>query len=103
MEPNIFHSSDQLEPTVQNCVDCYTSDWVVVSRKYQQYSSSIYFRYKKNPAKAKVITLCTSGTGERRNYKLSEIQRDNSLRWMTHQTRHQSLSRFVLDTCKNIA
>ena len=31
----------QLDPTVQNCVDCYTSDWVVVNRKYQQYSTSL--------------------------------------------------------------
>ena len=42
MTPLFF--SDQLDPTVQNCVDCYTSDWVVVSRKYQQYSSSIFIR-----------------------------------------------------------
>lgn len=34
----------QLDPTVQNCVDCYTSDWVVVNRKYQQYSSSLIMR-----------------------------------------------------------
>jgi len=34
----------QLDPTVQNCVDCYTSDWVVVNRKYQQYSSSVCIR-----------------------------------------------------------
>ena len=34
----------QLDPTVQNCVDCYTSDWVVVNRKYQQYSSSLITR-----------------------------------------------------------
>ena len=26
---------------MQNCVDCYTSDWVVVNRKYQQYSTSL--------------------------------------------------------------
>ena len=31
---------EQLDPAVQNCVDCYTSDWVVVNRKYQQYSTS---------------------------------------------------------------
>ena len=34
----------ELDPTVQNCVDCYTSDWVVVTRKYQQYSSSVTIR-----------------------------------------------------------
>ena len=32
---------ENLDPSVQNCVDCYTSDWVVVNRKYQQYSSSL--------------------------------------------------------------
>ena len=32
---------EQLDPAVQNCVDCYTSDWVVVNRKYQQYSTSL--------------------------------------------------------------
>ena len=32
---------EQLDPNVQNCVDCYTSDWVVVNRKYQQYSTSL--------------------------------------------------------------
>ena len=31
---------ENLDPAVQNCVDCYTSDWVVVNRKYQQYSTS---------------------------------------------------------------
>ena len=31
---------ESLDPAVQNCVDCYTSDWVVVNRKYQQYSTS---------------------------------------------------------------
>ena len=32
---------EELDPAVQNCVDCYTSDWVVVNRKYQQYSTSL--------------------------------------------------------------
>ena len=32
---------EDLDPAVQNCVDCYTSDWVVVNRKYQQYSTSL--------------------------------------------------------------
>ncbi|XP_023320823.1 dedicator of cytokinesis protein 7, partial [Eurytemora carolleeae] len=35
---------EELDPKVQNCVDCYTSDWVVVTRKYQQYSSSVTIR-----------------------------------------------------------
>ena len=38
------YSSEELDPKVQNCVDCYTSDWVVVTRKYQQYSSSVTIR-----------------------------------------------------------
>ena len=29
---------------MQNCVDCYNSDFVVVKRKYQQYSSSVRTR-----------------------------------------------------------
>ena len=41
----MFYCSEELDPMVQNCVDCYTSDWVVVTRKYQQYSSSITIRY----------------------------------------------------------
>ena len=36
---NIF--SDALDSTVQNCVLCYTSDWVVVKRRYHHYSSSV--------------------------------------------------------------
>jgi hypothetical protein len=35
---------DKLDPSVQNCVDCYTSDWVVVKRRYQHHSSSIRTR-----------------------------------------------------------
>lgn len=34
-------SSDQLDARVQSCVDCYTSDWVVVTRRYQHLSSSL--------------------------------------------------------------
>jgi hypothetical protein len=33
-----------LDPSVQNCVDCYTSDWVVVKRRYQNHSSSVRTR-----------------------------------------------------------
>ena len=43
----------QLDPTVQNCVDCYTSDWVVVNRKYQQYSSSVCIRCPQTPPKGR--------------------------------------------------
>ena len=32
---------EQLDATVQNCVYTYTSDWVVVRRKYHHHSSSI--------------------------------------------------------------
>ena len=40
----LFIFSEELDPKVQNCVDCYTSDWVVMTRKYQQYSSSVTIR-----------------------------------------------------------
>ncbi|XP_067118403.1 dedicator of cytokinesis protein 7 isoform X1 [Centruroides vittatus] len=33
-----------LDPYVGDCVRCYTSDWVVVNRRYQQYSSSCCIR-----------------------------------------------------------
>ena len=29
---------------MQNCVDCYTWDWVVVKRRYHHYSSSVRSR-----------------------------------------------------------
>ncbi len=32
---------DYLDPSVQYCVDRYTSDYVVVRRKHHQYSSSV--------------------------------------------------------------
>ena len=32
---------EQLDATIQNCVYTYTSDWVVVKRKYHHHSSSI--------------------------------------------------------------
>ena len=32
---------DVLDATVQNCINAYTSDWVVVRRKYHHHSSSI--------------------------------------------------------------
>ena len=34
-------AKDYLDPSVQNCVDCYTSDYVVVRRKHHHFSSSI--------------------------------------------------------------
>ena len=37
---NYFFYSDQLDATVQNCIDAYTSDWVSVRRKYHHHSSS---------------------------------------------------------------
>lgn len=40
----VVHSRDQVDSTVQNCVECYTSDYVVVTRKYQGLSSSIRTR-----------------------------------------------------------
>ena len=39
--PIVRQAYEDLDPAVQNCVDCYTSDWVVVNRKYQQYSTSL--------------------------------------------------------------
>ena len=36
----LFFYSDQLDATVQNCIDAYTSDWVSVRRKYHHHSSS---------------------------------------------------------------
>ena len=36
----VFVYSDQLDATVQNCIETYTSDWVVVRRKYHHHSSS---------------------------------------------------------------
>ena len=39
--PIVRQVYEDLDPAVQNCVDCYTSDWVVVNRKYQQYSTSL--------------------------------------------------------------
>ena len=39
---NLFSNHrEQLDATVQNCVYTYTSDWVVVRRKYHHHSSSI--------------------------------------------------------------
>ena len=40
LQPVLFFS-DTLDATVQNCVDCYTSDWVVVKRRYHNFSSSV--------------------------------------------------------------
>jgi hypothetical protein len=40
--PNCFR--DKLDASVKNCVDCYTSDWVVVKRRYQHHSSSVQTR-----------------------------------------------------------
>ena len=37
----ICNYREQLDATVQNCVYTYTSDWVVVRRKYHHHSSSI--------------------------------------------------------------
>ena len=37
----IYYCREQLDATVQNCVYTYTSDWVVVRRKYHHHSSSI--------------------------------------------------------------
>ena len=34
-------AKDYLDPSVQNCVDCYTSDYVVVRRKHHHFSSSV--------------------------------------------------------------
>ena len=58
----IWSNPFQLDPTVQNCVDCYTSDWVVVNRKYQQYSSSVCIRYK---VKIKIKLFNISFQGQR--------------------------------------
>ncbi|GFS94716.1 dedicator of cytokinesis protein 7 [Nephila pilipes] len=47
----------ELNQQVKDCIQCYTSDWVMVNRRYQQYSSS-YFSYERNiekPNVAKVI------------------------------------------------
>jgi len=41
---NLCIFRDTLDPIVQNCVECYKSDWVVVKRRYQQYSSSVRTR-----------------------------------------------------------
>ena len=30
-----------MDANVQNCVEAYTSDWVVVRRRYQHHSSSV--------------------------------------------------------------
>ncbi len=35
---------DKLDATVQSCVECYTSDFVVVRRKHQHLSSSSKIR-----------------------------------------------------------
>lgn len=34
----------QVDPNVQNCVECYTSDYVIVRRKHQHLSSSVRTR-----------------------------------------------------------
>ncbi|GBM46681.1 Dedicator of cytokinesis protein 7 [Araneus ventricosus] len=37
----------ELSQQIKDCIQCYTSDWIVVNRRYQQYSSS-YFSYERN-------------------------------------------------------
>ena len=37
----LFLIRDKLDASLQSCVECYTSDWVVVRRRYQNFSSSV--------------------------------------------------------------
>ena len=87
----------QLDPTVQNCVDCYTSDWVVVNRKYQQYSSSVCIRCPQTHLKEE--EQCFEwykilGTGVRRSWRWCRTRRGNNLRLTTHQNQPPIMIRY---------